>query len=297
MEGSFSTPARTKGCMICYDLLSLHESRVSMMAFAAQPGKTLVKAVANILPMGDALTCVPWLLALAELHDAELVVEGPFNPAVKDLLSSLPLHFDEPDHGRYVNDFGYVVQMQAAYSRYSDAKPELHVVQAHFALAGMRAPDLPVILPLRSTPCGLPPSVLVSPFSAHDRVHERCWFDDRWNDLITRLLIAYGFPIVYVIASAQDDVRPFQRPGVQTVVGRPLTEIVDLIARSPLFLSIDTGPSHIAHLIGKREHVLLYPTYLNPGWACNPQGRLIQAKPIEIMVEHVLEAAAVVLSG
>jgi hypothetical protein len=266
------------------------------MRTGTDANKSIVKVIANILPIGDALTCVPWLLALAAKHGTELYVQGPFNAAVQELLGSLPLRFDLPSD-QLLQDHGHVVLIQAAYSRYHGGSPDLHIAQAHFALVGMDPPSLPLTLPLLSTPTDLPASVVISPFSAHDRVHNRCWFDERWNAVIDVLLNTHGFPVVYVIASPLDDVRPFERPGVRTVVGRPLSQIVDLIARSPLFLSIDTGPSHIAHFIGKWQHLLLYPAFFSQHWACNPHGRKIQERPIDLTVERVLDAVNEMLAG
>ncbi len=219
-------------------------------------------------------------------------MEGRFNEAVRPLLVDLPIEFSREGKD-ILQEKSYIVDCRTAYERYAKTS-DLHVVQSYFALSGAEPPKLPYTLKLRSSFTSIRPSVVIAPFSAHDRApdhlrfHDRAWYDARWHEVIDAIFCLKPPRSVCVLGSGDDDFQPFQRQGVEVVIDRPLTEVVTIIRDSSLFISIDTGLSHVAHLIGKKEHLLLYPDYFSRNWACNPRGRLIQGRPVDISVKDVI---------
>ena len=257
------------------------------MSPVTAPRKQVIKARANILALGDALTCVPWLLALRRWREAEVYVEGPYNSSARMLVGDLPLIFERPS-GVEVEDHGDVVRIQDAFELCHAGSPDLHIAQAHFVLAGMAPPALPLRLPLRRAPSGLAPSAVIAPFSLHDRGRRRQWSERAWREVIAHLLEVRRFGVVYLIGSADDDPTPFACAGVVPILGRPLPQVADLLATAPMFISIDSGPSHMAQFLGQTRHLLICSDTFGERWACNPHGRQVRAPLAELSAGQVI---------
>jgi hypothetical protein len=78
---------------------------------------------------------------------------------------------------------------------------------------------------------------------------------------------------------------------------RPLTEVLDLLKRSPLVMTTDNGVSHLAQIGGVSRHVLLYPDAMRKGWAEAPLALIARgATPGDIRPDAVVDLALRVLA-
>lgn len=245
--------------------------------------------------IGDTLNTLPFILALADRHQCPVHVVGKFNPAVQPLVSHLPVIFASPPAG--MSTIAYTANVQRSWDYVGDR--HLHMAQGHFALADMPMPELPICLPLRSEWCGLQPGIVISPFCGSEgqgtERHVRVWFADRWMAVIDALLARDDSARVYIGGGPNDDPTPFLRDRVTPVIGYPLPQVLDLIQRAPLFLSIDTGTAHLAHYGGVSRHVLLYSACIMKTTHENPRATVIQAWPSDITPEMVIDAATEIL--
>jgi Flp pilus assembly protein TadD/capsular polysaccharide biosynthesis protein len=239
--------------------------------------------------IGDSLNIVPFILALALQYGRSICVRGQFSRALRPLVAHLPISFEEIDTSGPRIEYTADVKKSWEY-----AGPRgMHMLQGYFALAGMAYPDLPISLPLDSEPTPFAPGVVISPFCAqredNDR-HVRVWFVDRWNAVIDFLLSREPTPRIYVVGGPEDDVGPFLRDGVIPVIGYSFTQVLDLMQRAQLCITIDTGTSHLAHFGRVSRHVLLYPAVNYFNIHVNPRARVIHAWPKEITAEQVIAA-------
>ena len=262
--------------------------------FLAAPLRVVVKHEAALI--GDSLNTVAWMLAFAARDNRKVHVGGQFASAVKPLVSGMPISFD-PIDGPGPN-IEFVADVRACWDF---AGPRgLHMLQGYFALAGMSPPMVPIALPLATEICDLPPGVVISPFcgseSQEPEQHVRVWYLDRWKALIEFLLSTGRTSCIYVLAGPNDDPTPFLRDGVVAVQGYPLTQVLDLMKRSDLCVSIDTGTSHLAHYGSVDKHLVLYPEVNFPTIHTNPRARMLRAWPADISVELVISEAATILA-
>jgi hypothetical protein len=242
--------------------------------------------------VGDTLNTIPWMLALAVRYNREVHAGGEFNNAVKALLVEMPIKFG-PIEGPGPN-IEFVADVKASWE-FSGPR-NLHMLQGYFALSGMPLPTLPVSLPFMSAPCNLPAGVVISPFCGGEpqepEGHVRVWYIQRWNALIEFLLSTGRTPCVYVIGGDRDDPTPFLRDGVVPVIGYPLSQVLDLMQRADLCITIDTGTSHLAHFGGVNRHLLLYPEVNFSTIHTNPRARMLRAWPADISADVVINEAA-----
>jgi hypothetical protein len=258
------------------------------------PLKVIVKHEAH--NVGDTLNTVPWMLALAGRYGRDVHAGGQFNNAVKPLLIGMPISFN--DTCGVGPNIEFVADVKASWE--FSGPQGLHMLQGYFVLAGMTPPLLPVSLSLASEPCDLPSGVVISPFCGGEpqnpERHVRVWYTDRWNALIDFLLSSGRASQVYVIGGGQDDPTPFLRDGVVPVIGYPLTQVLDLMRRAHLCVTIDTGTSHLAHYGGVDRHLLLYPEVNFPTIHTNPRARMLRAWPVDIPSDLVISEAVAILA-
>ena len=276
-------------------------SRPSEHGASAPPGVVPARPLIHVAVhheaarVGDTVTTLPWMLALAERHAADVLVSGKFSDAVRSLTDGMPLVFDAG--GRTVTR-SYVADVRASWE-YAGPRG-LHMSQGYFDLADMQRPALPISLPFRASEIDLPPGVVISPFSASERAdsreHVRIWFPERWRAVIEHLLAAGVAARVYVVGGASDDPSPYLTSGVTPLMGQPLDRILALLRATPLFISIDTGLSHVAHFGGIDRHLLLYPEVNFPTLMTNPRATMLRAWPKDIAVESVIDAAMAIIA-
>ena len=147
--------------------------------------------------------------------------------------------------------------------------------------------------------------VIACPFTTRFYKH---WFEDRWSDLITRMVDELSVPVV--LLGGPDD-----RQAAESILGAipagAAEKVVDLVGKTrlgeasalvglcDLLVGVDTGLSHMAHGYG-RPTVLLFGSntpYLDPplptsqilwaGLPCSPcRGRLTCDNRVDCMVAH-----------
>ncbi|MDE1905108.1 MAG: hypothetical protein KGH75_01475 [Rhodospirillales bacterium] len=101
--------------------------------------------------------------------------------------------------------------------------------------------------------------IVISPFSSTKDLSKcgKSWEYSKWIDLMN------SFPKEYtktVVGALDEDYSWVPYKGdIQIVAGKSVAHIASLLKTSKLFISIDAGISHLAHLIRQKNHVLLYP--------------------------------------
>jgi Glycosyltransferase 61/Glycosyltransferase family 9 (heptosyltransferase) len=241
--------------------------------------------------LGDSLTAIPWMLEVARLNGTEVHVTGRFNKSLRPLVRLLPLRFSP------VCGPGPVLQYRAnVRAAWDAAGPRgLHMAQGHFLVAGMRAPELPITLPLVSEPSTLRPGFVFAPFSASEQIqegrHAKMWPAERWRGLARHLRARFLRETVYLLGGPNDDPEPYLEEGTVPMLGKPLPQVLHLIRSARLFVSIDNGLSHLAHFAGVGHHLLLYPEITYPALVTNPRARVIRAWPSEITIDEVAACA------
>lgn len=98
-----------------------------------------------------------------------------------------------------------------------------------------------------------------------------------------------------MIGGGDDDWSQFVDAGAIPLLDLALPEVLYILRRARIFLSIDNGISHLAHFGGVQRHVLLYPAILAPNLVANPRAKSLIGHPQSIGVETVLSACADVL--
>jgi heptosyltransferase III len=83
----------------------------------------------------------------------------------------------------------------------------------------------------------------------------RDWAADKWQQLVERITIDLGVPVVEV--GLQPMVGP-DTPGYTSLCGRlSLLETAEVIRRAETFVGIDSGPAHLANAVGTYGVILL----------------------------------------
>jgi hypothetical protein len=106
--------------------------------------------------------------------------------------------------------------------------------------------------------------LVVAPFT-QDR--DRMWPIEKWTPVID-YFYKVGLPITVV--GAASDPQPWN--GVDYYYGRPLSD-VGYFMRNAEFgvLSIDSGPSRLAQVVGVKRHVVLSPVIYPEAWVAEPE--------------------------
>ena len=236
--------------------------------------------------IGDSLCAVPAILQRARLSGRAVTLRGAFCPAVMPLLRDHPVRLDHAPAGGSAD--GYRLDIQAAYDHASRAN--VHMATALCRSLGLPAPALPADPGLAADDIGLPPGVVISPFSGSANGWYKVWPLSRWLDLTQRIAARYPAAPIYVVGGATDDVTPFLTGGIVPLIDFTLPEVLALSRAARVFVSIDNGLSHLAHFGCVSRHVLLYPALLAPALVANPRARTIRATPQAITVDSVLAA-------
>lgn len=243
--------------------------------------------VAGGPPMiGDSLCILPLALELANTFRKRVKMTGNFSGVIKPLVHGLPISFDDAiAPGR--------IQINAVLSDANEfaRSNDIHITQAFFVLAKMAPPPLPITVPLHTESCGLPPGIVVCPFTTADPDHVKRWYAERWMAVIDGLASAGKARVVYLVGGDGEAFHLYDHPLVQPINGRPLPVVLDLMRNSPLVMTVDTALSHLAHFGKVSRHLLLYPKVNPPSLGTNPRGKFIHGWPIEILPETVISEA------
>jgi hypothetical protein len=244
-----------------------------------------VEIVHSEVKIGDTLCVLPLVMQLASLSGMDVHVTGAFAGAVKPLVPRLPIRFDASDDAAAL---GFRVDIQAAYDQ--GRVRNQHMAESISRLACLPVPALPVTLDLAAVPTGLPPGIVLAPFSGSRNPWYKAWPLDRWLALTRHLVTSRDTP-VYVPGAADEDAEPFAAAGAIPLPGLPLPVVLHLMRQALLFISIDNGLSHLAHFGDVRRHVLLYPALLPPNLVVNPRARVLRGRPEDIGVAQVIRLA------
>ena len=243
--------------------------------------------------IGDSLSQLPWMKHLCDQHETDALVTGGFNPLVADVLgTSFPFSFGEPDRQNFEAE--YAVSVHALWEYHTQA----HMSQVFFRAAGKPEPELPLSLDLKVESPGIPPGVVISPYSvsnSHD--NNKLWPHERWIAVVQALRDGGRIDRTYVVgASGADDPAPYVAAGIEPVFDRPLAQVLGLMRQAELVFTVDNGISHLAHYGGVDSHVLLYPGCLPECWVRNPNAVIVRAPwPIDVSVSDIIRAAKIVM--
>lgn len=234
--------------------------------------------------IGDTLACLPFMLHVARSFDQVVYVTGSYSPLVIPLCRQMPIRFNAPESGSQIH---FSISVRQAFD-HANIAGNLHYAQSHFALFGLTPPALPITLPLYGEWHGAPGGAVVCPFTASDENHSKLWWPDRWAEVISYLLARKDIERVYVVGGHSDDLTPYLQEGVIPLVGLPLTEIYGLMQVADIFLSVDAGLSHVAHLGSITKHVLLYPAHISSYLAKNPRAFTLIARPVDVFPDDMI---------
>jgi hypothetical protein len=121
---------------------------------------------------------------------------------------------------------------------------------------------------------------LISPFS-EDKNRE--WPLHNWQLVLEHLSAPVG-----VLGGAYEP-KPWE--GVDYIYGRPLDEVCSLIAKAKCLITIDAGPSRLAHALAHPKHVLLCSSVVTQVWGSYPGARVIYGHPHAWQWSQIVESA------
>lgn len=255
----------------------------------------MIHVYTNEYLLGDGLAQVPFMYAMAQARNERVRLCGRFNPHIMPLLADMPIDFDPSGDAAGAEFKMFVMDSFQTYH-----KTGLHMAQAYFLNFCQPVPDMPMTLPLRSEPCGLPPGIVISPFSGSDLgTNTKLWPHLRWVQVVQKLRQLGLADRAYVIGrQSTDSTIPYAGADITPIFDRPLTEVLDLMRQAPLVMSIDTGPGHLANFGGISKHVMVYADCMPAKFA--EASRAVHVRgpmPASISVDQVVEAAQQVLQG
>ena len=254
-------------------------------------GVVLVDIVHPETKIGDTLCVLPLIVQLAESCATEVHVRGAFAEPVKALVGRLPICFDPPEEEPVID---IRVEIQKAYEQ--GRARDQHMAVSICRLAGMRLPLLPVTLDLAVCSLGLPPGIVLSPFSGSKNPWYKVWPIERWLEL-TRHLTASRDEPVYVLGARDEDAGRFAGASARPLIGLPLPTLLQLMREAVLFVSIDNGLSHLAHFGSVPRHLLIYPALLPQHLVVNPRAQVLRGRPQDISEAHVISLAEAMIGG
>jgi hypothetical protein len=106
--------------------------------------------------------------------------------------------------------------------------------------------------------------LVIAPFT-QDR--DRMWPVEKWNYVIESFL---GADVPITVVGAASDPQPWDE--VDYYYGRPLSDVGYLMRKAEFgVLSIDSGPSRLAQVVGVKRHVVLSPVIYPEAWVAEPE--------------------------
>ncbi len=241
--------------------------------------------------IGDSLCALPALLSLAGLFQGLITVRGPFSRAVTQLVATSLLAFEPNALTGEIADFR--IDIHAAYKQCN--LQNQHMAVGLCRAIGLPAPSSPIFLDLVEAPLNLPPGLVISPFSGSSNGWYKVWPMDRWLRLVAIVKAYYPAMPVYLLAGIGDTTEAFSAVGCLPLINHALPQVLHLIRRAHLFVSIDNGISHLAHFGRCTRHILLYPALLAPNLVTNPAAQCFRGRPEDIDVGTIAAAALDVL--
>jgi ADP-heptose:LPS heptosyltransferase len=228
--------------------------------------------------LGDSLCALPVLESLRQEHpNLEILFR---NESVAQLM---PKNLRERCSWDLKNG-GYDVLVLGMWEAVKRFGRIAHPTQLLYMLAGLEPPKevpRPKIVFDNNAPAY---DYVVAPFTKDDR--ERGWDIDSWSDLFRQLAESDPGATICVVGGKSDHV--FAHNAVSHCYGQSLAYVASMIKNARrAVITLDSGPSHIAHAVNSKNHILLMSAVNVREWAW-PGARLLYAPPHGWSVKQVL---------
>jgi hypothetical protein len=246
-----------------------------------------IKVYTNLGLIGDAICGMPFLHDLSKTYN---VIAGP--NISKWVLEGVdfPVAFDP---NLNLEDADYHLDSSLTWQACSRGGNIHHMAQGHYLVNGLTIPRMPLSIPLKFQQCNLEPGIVISPFSRSDHQGNKFWDLKNWLELINH------FPDpVYVVGSSQynndklkygeDSWDWITATKIRPVINKPMSYISSLLKSCKMLVSIDTGTSHLAHMLGMSNHALLYSPAVPPNFVRNPHAITLVNWPKRVTVQDML---------
>ncbi|MDE1905109.1 MAG: hypothetical protein KGH75_01480 [Rhodospirillales bacterium] len=167
------------------------------------------------------------------------------------------------------------------------SKQRCHMSEGHFYYNNITPPSLPYSFPFLQNECNLDKGIVFAPFSRTDDNGSKFWNLNNWLALAKNL----PKPIYVLGSSTHDDMSILDnQEGVIKLFDQDCKSVVSLLKSCKMLVSIDTGISHLAHYLGMKNHVLLYPIVSMQKFANNPNTVYeVYDWPKNVSVDRMLE--------
>jgi hypothetical protein len=208
-----------------------------------------MKIYVDIPRIGDTICVLPFLKYLADSHST--VFYGPH--LNKWVMQDVYKHFVF-DSSITPETADYAFSHNQAWDYVtSKGNAKMHLIQGVFLSCGIET-DINYSFPFPIENTGSY-DIVISPFASASQGN-KIWQYEKWLELIS--LLPSNLKKT-VIGAGQDDISwLFNLSNVEILIDQSLPVIVGVLKNCKLFVSIDTGTSHLAHLLKLFNHVLLY---------------------------------------
>ncbi len=243
----------------------------------------MIHVKANEALIGDSLMCLPFLKQLHATHpDEAIVLHGRLNWWVLAGVQLPWLELD-PDGGHAVE---YTLSAGDAFNVSHQQK--VHMMQAFFCANGLQPPPLgSACYDIRSDlgPVGAfessRPYVAIAPFSRTDHNGNKAVPPDTWREF-ARKCDERGYD-VHVLGASSDALE-----GLPTLSCVTMPDVVGVLQGAHRAFTIDTGTSHLAHMISLQTHVLVAPKCTHEKHVLNHHGKYVWTEPHQLSVDTLL---------
>ena len=208
------------------------------------------KIYVDIPRIGDSICSLPLMKHLADSN--EFITYGP--NLNKWIASNLPSNFVY-DPFLTEKDSDYIIGSQKAWDTVVNCGHEnMHMIEGYFLSQGIRVPiDYSLSFPRENIDTNI--DIIISPYASAVGGN-KIWQFEKWLELIDSL--PSHFTKAVIGADTDDFSWVSGRKDVKIISGKSLPYIASLLDKCKLFVSIDTGTAHLAHVLGLKNHVLLY---------------------------------------
>jgi Glycosyltransferase family 9 (heptosyltransferase) len=208
------------------------------------------KIYADIPRIGDSICALPLLKYLADTNGS--ITYGPH--LNKWITPHLPDNFVF-DPNLSEKDSDYTVGSQKAWDTVVHCgHNNMHMIEGYFISQGIKS-SIDYSFPFPREEVDTKVDIVISPYGS-STIGNKLWQFEKWLELIDSL--PSNFTKAIIGADTDNFSWISNRKDVKIVSGKSLPYIANLLDKCKLFISIDTGTSHLAHVLGIKNHVLLY---------------------------------------
>jgi len=208
------------------------------------------KIYVDIPRIGDSICALPLMKHLADTND--LITYGP--NLNKWVSSDLPSNFIY-DPFLTEKDSDYIVGSQKAWDLVVHCGHDnMHMIEGYFLSQGIKTHlNYSFSFPRENIDTNI--DIIISPYASAVEGN-KIWQFEKWLELIDSL--PSHFTKAVIGADTDDFSWLSGRNDVKVISGKSVPYITSLLDNCKLFISIDTGTAHLAHVLGIKNHVLLY---------------------------------------